>query len=73
MQSEAERVAVPCPMCGGEGSFEAGGPMCCGGSNWECGGQGCTGPIDGRYLECCPTCEGSGLAVRDIIRSEGNG
>lgn len=51
----------PCEMCDGVGGFEAGGPQCCGGSQWECGASGCTGPIDGRYLEMCPACEGSGF------------
>lgn len=49
-----------CADCGGQGGFEAGGDICCGGSHWECGASGCTGPIDGRYLEQCPTCLGTG-------------
>jgi len=58
-----------CPDCGGAGGFESGGEVCCGGSQWECGASGCTGPIDGRYLEECPTCEGSGqvLESRDLV------
>jgi hypothetical protein len=49
-----------CETCGGEGGFEAGGPICCGNAEWECGAPGCTGPIDGRYLEQCPACNGTG-------------
>lgn len=67
MTDEEIAKGEPCPDCGGEGGFEAGGPICCNNSDWECGASGCTGPIDGRYLEQCPTCEGTGLRVRAAL------
>ena len=60
LEALAEKAPNMCEACSGIGGFEAGGPICCNGSEWECGASGCTGPIDGRYLEQCSACLGTG-------------